>query len=211
MSLYIWLIAAYLVGSLSFAIIVSKFMKMDDPREYGSKNAGATNVMRSGNKKAAVFTLIGDFLKGLVVVLLAKYFLSPIQGGDALVALCGILVVIGHIYPVFFKFKGGKGVATAIGAIFGFNAYVALLLIGTWLIVFKISKVSSLSALIATVLAPIYAYILLGNSSYFAGVLVISFFVLYKHKVNIIRLIKGQEHKFDVTKSDLLDNAEKPE
>ena len=209
MSLYIWLIAAYLVGSLSFAIIVSKFMKIDDPRKYGSKNAGATNVMRSGNKTAAIFTLIGDFLKGLIVVLLAKHFLAPIEGHDALVALCGILVVVGHVYPIFFKFKGGKGVATAIGVILGFNFIVALLLIATWLIIFKISKVSSLSALIATALAPLYAYIIMGNSSYFAGVLVISFFVLYKHKTNIIRLIKGQEHKFNGSKSDSLDNTNK--
>ena len=100
------LLVAYLLGSLSFAIIVSKFMKMEDPRNYGSNNAGATNVMRSGNKKAAVFTLLGDFLKGLIVVLIARFLMRGIDGGDAIVGICGVLAVIGHIFPIFFKFKG---------------------------------------------------------------------------------------------------------
>jgi len=209
MLLYTLLIIAYLGGSLSFAVIISKFMKMEDPRNYGSKNAGATNVMRSGNKKAAVLTLLGDFLKGLIVVLLAKHFLLPLQGYETFVALCGILVVLGHIYPVFFEFKGGKGVATALGVILGLNVWIALLAIATWLIAFRISKISSLSALIATVLAPLYAYIAMGNSHYFAAILVISFFVLYTHKANIIRLIQGQEHKFDGSKSKIVDKADK--
>ena len=193
---YILLIGSYLIGSLSFAIIVSKFMKIDDPRNYGSMNAGATNVMRSGNKKAAIFTLVGDLLKGVIVVLVAKFFLHNIDDGDTIVALCGIAVVLGHIYPIFFRFKGGKGVATAIGVFLAFNVWLALLLVATWLIVFKFSKLSSLSALIATALSPIYAYLLMGNDAYFGGTLIIAFFVLYKHKSNIIRLLRGEEKAF---------------
>ncbi|MBP9723079.1 MAG: glycerol-3-phosphate 1-O-acyltransferase PlsY [Gammaproteobacteria bacterium] len=194
---YLALIFSYVLGSLSFAIIISKFMKMADPRSYGSKNAGATNIMRSGNKKAAVLTLTGDVLKGLIVVIIARYLFMSLEDGTAIIAICGILVVLGHIYPLFFKFKGGKGVATAIGVILGFNFYLALLLIFTWLIIFKIYKTSSLAAIIANILAPIYAYLLMGNNSYFGATLVIACFILYKHKVNIIRIFKGQEHKFE--------------
>ena len=119
-----------------------------------------------------------------------------IDGGDTIIALCGILVVIGHIYPIFFKFKGGKGVATAVGVLLGFNIWLALLIVGTWLVVFKLFKISSLSALVAIILSPIYAYLLMGNNAYFGGTLVIAFFVLYKHKSNIIRLLRGQEQGF---------------
>lgn len=194
--LLLMLIIAYLLGSLSFAIIVSKVMKIDDPRSYGSQNAGATNVMRSGNKKAAALTLAGDLIKGLLVVLIARYMMRDIAGGDAIVGFCGVMVVIGHIYPVFFKFKGGKGVATAIGVLLGFNPWLALLLLITWIIVFKVSKVSSLAAIIATLASPIYAYMLMGNSSYFGATVVVAFFLVYKHSSNIIRLLKGNEHSF---------------
>ncbi len=196
MVLYSMLIISYLLGSLSFAIIVSKIMKMDDPRNYGSHNAGATNVMRSGNKKAALFTLLGDLFKGLLVVLIARFITRGIDGGDAIVGICGVMAVIGHIYPIFFKFKGGKGVATAIGVILGFSPLLALLLALTWIIVFKVSKVSSLAAILATLLSPLYAYILMGNSSYFGATTIIAFFVVYKHKDNIIRLIRGTETNF---------------
>lgn len=168
-------------------------MHLADPREYGSQNAGATNVLRSGNKKAAVLTLLLDLLKGLIVVLVAKYAFSKINGGDALVAMCGILVVVGHIYPIFFKFRGGKGVATAIGVLLGFNLYLALLLVAVWLVTFKLFKISSLSALIATILAPIFAYCLMGNNSYFGATVFITILVLWKHKANIIRLLNKQE------------------
>ncbi len=195
-SLYIMLVVAYLLGSLSFAIIVSKFMKMDDPRSYGSHNAGATNVMRSGNKKAAAFTLLGDLVKGLLVVLIARFLMRGIEGGEAIVGICGILVVIGHIYPIFFKFKGGKGVATAIGVLLGFNPWLALLLVATWVVVFKTTKISSLAAILACLLAPVFAYVLFGNTSYFGATLIISIFVIFKHRSNIMRLVKGQESNF---------------
>ena len=195
-SLYIMLICAYLLGSLSFAIIVSKSMKMDDPRSYGSQNAGATNVMRSGNKKAAVFTLLGDLLKGLIVVLIASYVMHGIDGGEAIVGICGVLAVIGHIYPIFFKFKGGKGVATALGVLLGFNPWLALLVIVTWFVVFKLTKISALAAVIGCALAPLYAYVLFGNTSYFGATLIIAVFVIFKHRSNIMRMVKGQEHSF---------------
>lgn len=193
---YYMLLASYLLGSLSFAIIVSKVMGMSDPRSYGSQNAGATNVMRSGNKKAAIFTLLGDLIKGLLVVLVAKYLTKDFVGGDALVGICGVLVVIGHILPVFFKFKGGKGVATAIGVLLGFNPWLALILAITWFIIFKLFKLSGLAAIVATALAPLYAYLLMGNNAYFGATLFISFIVIYKHKDNIIRMIKGEELGF---------------
>ena len=193
---YIALFMAYCVGSLSFAVIVSKVMKLSDPRSYGSHNAGATNVMRSGNKKAAVLTLIGDLLKGTIVVFVFKSFLNNNIDRQTFTALAGVLVVIGHIYPVFFKFKGGKGVATAFGVMLGFNPILALLLAFTWGVVFKISKISSLSALIATILSPVYAFLLMGNNTYFGAILIIAFFVLYKHKENIFRLFSAQEYKF---------------
>lgn len=194
--IYLFFLGAYLVGSISFAIITSKFMHIEDPRTYGSKNAGATNVMRSGNKKAAIITLAGDCLKGLVVVEFVKYMLGTDLKMQSVIAICGILVILGHVYPIFFKFKGGKGVATTLGVILGFNIFLAVLLLITWLVAFKISKVSSMSALIATLLSPVYAYLLMGNSAYFGAVLLIAFFVLYKHKSNIIRLVSGKESKF---------------
>ncbi len=173
-------------------------MKMKDPRTYGSKNAGATNVMRSGNKKAAILTLLGDMIKGFIVVFIAKYYFDGVtKSGSSIVAICGILVVFGHIYPIFFRFKGGKGVATTIGVMLGFNFYLAALIVVTWFIVFKFSKTSSLSALIAAASAPLYAYLLMGNNSYFGATLIIAFFVLYNHKQNIIRIFNGQEHTFN--------------
>lgn len=194
--LYALLIFAYLIGSLSFAVIVSKSIGLADPRSYGSSNAGATNVMRSGNKKAAILTLAGDLIKGLLVILIAQYVMRGVDGGDAIVGICGILVVVGHIYPIFFRFKGGKGVATAIGVFLGFNLLLALLLVATWGIIFKLSRVSSLSAIIATALSPLYAYFIFGNTSYFGATLIIAVFLLFTHRSNIIRLITGKEHKF---------------
>ncbi|MEN9945862.1 MAG: acyl-phosphate glycerol 3-phosphate acyltransferase [Pseudomonadota bacterium] len=201
-SIYLTLIIAYLFGSISFAIIISKILNLDDPRNYGSQNAGATNVMRSGNKKAAIFTLVGDLIKGLVVVLLTRYIFRNIDGGEALVGICGILAVIGHIYPIFFRFKGGKGVATAVGVLLGFSPFLAGLLILTWIAVFKATKISSLSAILATLISPLYAYLLFGNTSYFGATLIIAVIVLAKHRSNIMRLIKGQEHRFNKTDSN---------
>lgn len=187
---------AYLLGSLSFALIVSKLMGLKDPRTYGSSNPGATNIMRSGNTKAAILTFSGDFLKGLLVVVLARYILHQQHSYQALVALSGLLVVLGHIYPIFFKFKGGKGVATALGVILGFSPLTALLVIITWGIIFLIFRISSLSSLGAITLAPVYTFLLFGNNAYFGMILLISFFILYKHKSNLMRLLKATEPNF---------------
>ncbi len=203
--LYILLLSSYLVGSLSFAILVSKFMKMDDPRNYGSGNAGATNVMRSGNKKAAVFTLLGDLLKGLLVVIIARLITYNQPNGDSIVGLCGVFVIIGHIFPLFFKFKGGKGVATAVGVLLGFNLWLFLAVLVTWLATFKLTKISSLSAILAALLAPVFAYwfgdagyfeFKEGNGAYFGASLMIGVIVVLKHKSNIIRMIKKEEQSF---------------
>lgn len=196
---YFLLLFSYLSGSLSFAIITSRVLKLSDPRSYGSKNAGATNVMRSGNKTAAALTLLGDFLKGLLIVLFAK-FLIQYRGlsSNELVAICGILVVIGHIYPIFFRFKGGKGVATALGVFCGFSLVLVIFCALVWLLTFKITKISSLSALVMLILAPLFAYFWFGWwDPYFMSVVVLSCFVLYRHKENILRLVAGGEHKFN--------------
>jgi len=196
MILFSYLVCAYLIGSLSFAIIVSKSLKMNDPRSYGSGNAGATNVMRSGNKLAAVLTLAGDFLKGLLVVVLAYRLSGANNDSITIASLCGILVIIGHVFPIFFKFKGGKGVATAAGVIAGINLYLFICVILAWVVVFKITKVSSLSAILATALSPVFAYFILGNGVYFGAVVCIAVIIILTHKQNIIRLITGQEHAF---------------
>ena len=141
--LYMMLFASYLIGSLSFAIIIAKIMRMDDPRSYGSGNAGATNVMRSGNKKAAALTLLGDLLKGLLVIIIARLMTQSQQYSDSIIGLCGVFVIIGHILPIFFKFKGGKGVATAIGVMLGFNFWLFIGLALSWFLVFKLTKISS--------------------------------------------------------------------
>lgn len=206
--LYIMVVFAYLMGSLSFAIIISKMLKMDDPRSYGSKNAGATNVMRSGNKKAAILTLVGDFLKGFLVVIIARLWFSSVNGAEVLIAFSGIVVVLGHIYPIFFKFKGGKGVATALGVLLGFNLWLMLLCAASWLIVFKLSRISSLSAIVAAAGAPVYAYLLMGNSVYFGATLVIAFFILYTHKANILRIVTGKEQKFKKNQDNVIDTKD---
>ncbi|MDH5369489.1 MAG: glycerol-3-phosphate 1-O-acyltransferase PlsY, partial [Gammaproteobacteria bacterium] len=143
---YTIIIASYLIGSLSSAIIVCKLMGLPDPRGEGSGNPGATNVLRFGGKKPAAITLAGDMIKGLVPVLVAKYIGISIEG----IALVGLAAFLGHLYPVFFQFKGGKGVATMLGVLFGFSWWIGLATAGTWLFMAKIVKISSLSALVAT-------------------------------------------------------------
>lgn len=197
---YFLLLISYLIGSLSFAVIVSKFYKLSDPREYGSKNAGATNVMRSGNKKAAILTLLGDLLKGLLVVIVARLYLHHDTHYEINVAFCAIMVVIGHIYPVFFGFRGGKGVATALGVILGISWFLALIVVMIWLLIFRLTKISSLSAIISVILAPIFAYMIFGNTTYFGTILIVCVFVLYTHKGNIYRIVTGQEHNFKKNK-----------
>jgi glycerol-3-phosphate acyltransferase PlsY len=186
------IVAAYLVGSVSAAIIVCKLMSLPDPRTIGSGNPGATNVLRVGGKKAAAITLFADMLKGLLPVLVAQL----LQVSELVLALVGFAAFIGHLFPVFFGFKGGKGVATMLGVLFGFHWAVGLATAGTWLLVAKVFKISSLSALIATALAPVYIYLIIGTSEpLIISTSVMTLILFWRHRSNISRLLKGEEGK----------------
>jgi len=182
-------ILSYLIGSISTAIIVCRALKIDDPRTQGSNNPGATNVLRIGGKKAAAIVLIGDALKGFIPVLVAQYFEFSIFY-TTIVALSSFL---GHVYPVFYKFKGGKGVATFVGSLFAINYLVGLGFALTWIFVAKVLKVSSLAALVATLITPIYFYILTSelNSTYV--ICFICLCIFYTHRSNIKRIISRTE------------------
>ena len=184
---------AYLVGSVSSGIIVSQIFNLPDPRTIGSKNPGATNVMRSGNKKAAIFTLLGDLLKAILVLTLAEYL-----GFNDLIIVCvALAVLIGHIYPIFYKFQGGKGVATAIGILIALNFKLALIVASIWLLVFGIWRYSSLAAIVAAISAPIIAiFILRDQSLYCIAFTIITIIILFKHQANIRKLLSGTELKF---------------
>lgn len=189
------IIAAYLIGSLSFAVIVSKYYGMDDPRTYGSGNPGATNVLRSGKKKAAALTLLGDAVKGLVAVILVRCLQDALNLSDATIALVAIAALVGHMWPIFFNFKGGKGVATALGVLLALSPATALLCALIWLVMAFGFKVSSLAALVATVCAPIFAFFMMPHASWAWATAFIAALVLYRHKSNIQNLIQGKESK----------------
>ena len=188
-------IAAYLIGSLSFAVIVSKYYGMDDPRTYGSGNPGATNVLRSGKKKAAALTLLGDALKGLVAVVLARCLQDALTLSDITIAVVAVAALVGHMWPLFFGFKGGKGVATALGVLLALSPATALVCAAIWLVMAFGFKVSSLAALAATVAAPLVAFWLMPYSSWAWATVVIAVLVLYRHKSNIQNLLQGKEGK----------------
>ena len=189
------IILAYLIGSLSFAVLMSRAFGLPDPRSYGSGNPGATNVMRSGKKAAAALTLLGDGAKGWLAVFLAQQLASGWNAGDLAIAGSALAVFIGHIYPVFFGFKGGKGVATAAGILLALNVCLGLAVVATWLLTFALSRYSSLSALLAATLAPLYAVFFLG-SLYVATVLVLSGLLIWRHRANIQKLLHGKESSF---------------
>lgn len=188
-------IAAYLIGSLSFAVIVSKYYGMDDPRTYGSGNPGATNVLRSGKKKAAALTLLGDALKGLVAVVLARCLQDALNLSDIAIAAVAVAALVGHMWPIFFGFKGGKGVATALGVLLALSPATALVCAAIWLVMAFGFKVSSLAALAATVAAPLVAFWLMPYPSWAWATVVIAVLVLYRHKSNIQNLLQGKEGK----------------
>ena len=181
--------AAYLIGSISSAIIICRLMGLPDPREQGSGNPGATNVMRIGGKKAAAITLLGDLLKGFIPV----YSANLLGVSDELLASIGLAAFMGHLYPVFFNFKGGKGVATSIGVLLGFSWWLGFTFIGTWLLIYKVGKISSVSALCASVLSPVYAWFISGNIVIVGASVVMMGFLLWRHKSNIQRLLNGEE------------------
>jgi glycerol-3-phosphate acyltransferase PlsY len=195
-------IAAYLLGSISFAVVMSRAFGLNDPRTYGSKNPGATNVLRSGSKKAAIATLIGDAAKGWLAVWLAVRFGAQYGIDDDGVALVAIAVFLGHLWPVFFRFVGGKGVATALGVLLGINVWLGLATLATWLIIAYAFRYSSLAALIASVFAPLYYGLLFGADSILFAVIVMSGLLVWRHSANIGNLIAGKESKFGSKSAD---------
>ena len=195
------IVAAYLLGSISTAIIVCKAMSLPDPREDGSGNPGATNVLRIGGekgKKAAAITLVLDMLKGLLPVLAAHW----LELSALMIVLVGFAAFVGHLYPVFFQFKGGKGVATMLGVMFGLSLPIGLAVAGTWLFVAKVLKVSSLSALIATILAPIYIWFLTGLVEWTWVTGVMTLILFWRHRSNIQRLMNGEESLIKAPKEE---------
>ena len=193
-------VLAYLVGSLSFAVIVSRFMGLSDPRSYGSKNPGATNVLRSGNKAAAVLTLLLDAVKGWLPVACVAWF-GPAYGmGDAVLAAVGLAAFLGHLYPVFFRFAGGKGVATAAGVLLGLHWALGLAVLITWLLVAYFSRYSSLSALVSALAAPLI-YLVGDRGLWYTDpavlvlLVVMSALLIWRHRQNIGKLIRGEESK----------------
>lgn len=193
-------IAAYLLGSLSFAVIVSRAMGLSDPRTFGSKNPGATNVLRSGSKAAAVATLLLDAAKGWLAVVLVRWFGAPYGLEEGTQAMVGLAVFVGHLWPVFFRFEGGKGVATALGVLLGISGWLGLATAATWLAVAFLFRYSSLAALVAAVFAPAFYVIAAGKFWYeersiTAAIVAMAALLLWRHKENILRLIQGKESR----------------
>ena len=191
---------AYLVGSLSFAVIVSRTMGLNDPRTYGSKNPGATNVLRSGSKAAAIVTLLLDAFKGWLPVMLVKWFGQPYGLGDGTMAMVGLAAFLGHLFPVFFRFVGGKGVATALGVLLATSWMLGLATGATWLIIAYFFRYSSLASLVAALFAPVY-YVFGGgvvwplDKSIVLSTIAMSALLVWRHAENISRLVKGTESK----------------
>jgi glycerol-3-phosphate acyltransferase PlsY len=193
MMLAVFILVAYLLGSVSFGVLASRFFHLPDPRTYGSKNPGATNVLRSGKKAAAIFTLLGDTGKGWLSVKLAQHF-APVLGlGSEAIAAVALAVFLGHLFPVFLQFKGGKGVATALGILLGFHPLMGLLAAATWLMVAAVWRFSSLAALVAAGFAPAYALFFFGLDVRTFAVFLMCSLLIWRHKSNIAALIAGDE------------------
>ncbi|HLO95734.1 MAG TPA: glycerol-3-phosphate 1-O-acyltransferase PlsY [Burkholderiaceae bacterium] len=188
-------VAGYLLGSLSFAVIISRVMGLSDPRSYGSGNPGATNVLRSGNKKAALLTLLFDALKGYVPVLLVLLYGERFGLGEDSAAFVGLAAFLGHLWPVFFKFAGGKGVATAAGVLLAINPLLGGATLLTWLIIAYFSRYSSLAAIVAAVFAPFYQMLIWGASPTVLYVALMGLLLVWRHEANIRKLLKGTESK----------------
>lgn len=188
-------LAAYLIGSLSFAVIVSRVVGLKDPRSYGSGNPGATNVLRSGHRSAAIATLLLDALKGYVPVALVKEFGAPYGLDEGTVALVGLAAFLGHLWPVFFHFKGGKGVATAAGVLLGLNPWLGLATLATWVIIAVFTRYSSLAAIVSAVFAPFYQILIWGGGPVAVAVAIMGLLLIWRHQANIEKLLKGTESK----------------
>ena len=190
---FIFIILAYFIGSISFGILLSKIFKIQDPRSFGSKNPGATNVMRSGKKLAALLTLLGDMLKGTIVVLIAKLYLNPTFDQVLLIAAA---VFLGHLFPIYHQFRGGKGVATALGVLLAIDIHIAILVLIIWLIVFLLSRISSLSAITAALCLPLITFFMHVDQSFLWLTFLLSILLIYRHKENIKNLIEKKESNF---------------
>ncbi|NKA74089.1 glycerol-3-phosphate acyltransferase [Ralstonia solanacearum] len=191
----VFAVAAYLIGSVSFAVVVSLAMGLADPRTYGSGNPGATNVLRSGNKKAAILTLLGDAAKGWLAVWLAQ-LLAPRYGVEDMgIALVVIAAFLGHLYPVFHRFTGGKGVATAAGILLALSGWLGLATLATWLIIATFFRYSSLAALVSAVFAPFYYVLLFGIDPLAGAIAVMSVLLIARHRANIAKLLAGKESR----------------
>jgi len=191
----VFIVAAYLLGSISFAVVTSKVFGIADPRTYGSGNPGATNVLRSGKKAAAALTLLGDAAKGWLAVALAMHFASHDAQGVLLVALVFLAVFLGHVFPVFLKFKGGKGVATALGVLLALNIWLGLAALATWLVIALVFRLSSLAALMAALGAPICAMVLGLPGVWVLATAIMSMLLIWRHKSNIQNLMTGKESR----------------
>lgn len=195
MNIALFVIAAYLFGSISFAIVVSKLFRLDDPRNYGSGNPGATNVLRSGHKLAALLTLLGDCAKGWIAVALAVALDEQLGLGEAGIALVAMAAFTGHLWPLYHGFKGGKGVATALGVLLGLHPAIGIATLATWLIVARATRYSSLSALVSAIFAPAYYWLLFGVHVQLYAIIVMSALLIYRHRGNIVNLIAGKESR----------------
>jgi len=201
-ALFLCVIGAYLIGSISFAIVASWIFRLPDPRSYGSGNPGATNVLRSGKRAAALCTLSGDVAKGLVVVLLARR-LEPLIGfGEATVAACALAVFLGHLYPLYFRFKGGKGVATAAGILLGLSPWVALAALVVFIAVLALTRYASLASILAALAADVVSPIALGWGPNLAALTLIAALVIWRHRANVQRLRSGTESKSYLRRSN---------
>lgn len=194
-------VGAYLIGSVSFAVVVSRLFSLPDPHSYGSKNPGATNVLRSGNKVAAALTLVGDAGKGFVAVLIAKAITGEEIGTSLTVPLAGLAAFVGHLFPVFHRFKGGKGVATAAGVLLGYDLWLGAGTLATWLIIAVFLRISSLAALIAALFAPCFAFWLFGVQPVMWATIPIALLLMFRHRANIERLFAGTEPRIGAKKS----------
>ncbi|PSB91892.1 glycerol-3-phosphate 1-O-acyltransferase PlsY [Candidatus Pandoraea novymonadis] len=197
MATLFFILISYLLGSVPFAVIVSRTMGLRDPRSYGSGNPGATNVLRSGNKIAAFFTLIGDAFKGWLAVFLAECFADFFGVGNFGLSAVALAVFIGHLYPIFLRFKGGKGVATAAGVLFAISPVVGFVVMAVWLIIAVWFRYSSLAALVSAVLAPVFYVLIFGTGPYMISAIFMAILLVYCHRGNITKLLTGKESRID--------------
>ena len=198
MTAFLYGLGGYLAGSIPFAVIVSRILALPDPRTYGSKNIGATNVLRSGNRIAALLTLVGDAGKGWAAVLVARL----LGADDEILAVVGLAAFVGHVFPVWLHFRGGKGVATAAGVLIAFDWRMGLAVLVAWLAVTAASRYSSLGAIVAALFAPLAAWYFLGFGPFFAAVVVMGVVLIVRHKANIVKLMRGEERRIGEKKKE---------